>query len=96
LGNVGQEVIERSDALGKLPRHLERIVFEGHDPLPDQASVVGKESKPIGKIVSTIADSANNKLCAFALLKNGAYAAHEQVQCEGRVGTILSSEEKKV
>ena len=93
---VGQEVIERSDALGKLPRHLERIVFEGHDTLPDQASVVGKESKPIGKIVSTIADSANNKLCAFALLKNGAYAAHEQVQCEGRVGTILSSEEKKV
>jgi len=93
---VGQEVIERSDALGKLPRHLERIVFEGADVLPAQASVVGKDSKHIGKIVSIIADSANDKLCAFALLKNGAYAAHEQVHCEGRVGTILSSEEKKV
>jgi|LauGreDrversion4_2_1035121.scaffolds.fasta_scaffold18350_5 folate-binding protein YgfZ len=93
---VGQEVIERSDALGKLPRHLERVVFEGHDELPAQASVLGKESKPIGKIVSTIADTANNKLCAFALLKNGAYVTHEQVQCEGRVGTILSSEEKTI
>ncbi len=93
---VGQEVIERSDALGKLPRHLERIVFEGVDVFSPQASVVGKESKHIGKIVSTIADSANGKLCAFALLKNGAYAAHDQVHCEGRVGTILSSEEKKV
>jgi folate-binding protein YgfZ len=93
---VGQEVIERSDALGKLPRHLERVVFEGHEELSAQASVIGKESKPIGKIVSTIADAANNKLCAFALLKNGAYATREQVQCEGRVGTILSSEEKSV
>lgn len=93
---VGQEVIERSDALGKLPRHLERLVFEGHDALPVQANVIGKESKPIGKIISTIADTANNKLCVFALLKNGAYAAHEHVHCEGRAGTILSSEEKKV
>lgn len=93
---VGQEVIERSDALGKLPRHLERIVFDGSEPLPAQASVVDKESKPIGKIVSTIVDSANSKLCAFALLKNGAYVAHDQVQCEGRVGMVLSSEEKKV
>ncbi len=92
---VGQEVIERSDALGKLPRHLERIVFEGTDAFSSQASVIGTESKHIGKIISTIADSANNKLCAFALLKNGAYAAHDQVHCEGRAGTILSSEEKK-
>jgi len=93
---VGQEVIERSDALGKLPRHLERLVFEGQETLPAQASVVGKESKPIGKIVSTIADATHNKLCAFALLKNGAYVANEQVQCEGRLGTILSAEERKV
>lgn len=93
---VGQEVIERSDALGKLPRHLERVVFEGHEALPAQASVLGKESKPIGKIVSTIVDAANNKLRAFALLKNSAYAAHEQVQCEGRVGTILSSEDTEI
>jgi folate-binding protein YgfZ len=93
---VGQEVIERSDALGKLPRHLERVVFDGAEALPLQGSVLGKESKPIGKLLSTFADPANNKLCAFALLKNGAYAAHDQVQCEGRVGTILSSEEKSV
>jgi len=92
---VGQEVIERSDALGKLPRHLERIVFDGADLLPQQASVIGKESKPIGKILSSFPDTATNRLCVFALLKTGAYATHDQVQCEGRTGVILSSEEKK-
>jgi folate-binding protein YgfZ len=93
---VGQEVIERSDAMGKLPRRLERIIFDGADGLALQATVIGKESKPVGKIVSTIADTTTTKLCTFALLKNGAYAVHDQVQCEGRVGTILSSEDKKV
>jgi len=93
---VGQEVIERSDAMGKLPRRLERVVFEGSEPLPEQASVVGKEAKPIGKILSSFVDSANKERYAFALLKNGAYAAHDQVHCEGRVGTILSSKENKV
>jgi folate-binding protein YgfZ len=93
---VGQEVIERSDALGRLPRHLERIVFDESGDIAPQASVVGKDAKPLGKIVSVIADAAHNKLCAFAMLKTGAYAAHEEVQCEGKTGRILSSEEKKI
>lgn len=93
---VGQEVIERSDAIGKLPRHLERIVVEGSESLPQQVSVIGKDAKPIGKVLSTISDLANNKTFAFALLKTGAYAPHDYVQCEGRVGTILSPEEKQV
>jgi folate-binding protein YgfZ len=93
---VGQEVIERSDAIGKLPRHLERIVVEGSESLPQQVSVIGKDAKSIGKVLSTISDVANNKTFAFALLKTGAYSPHDNVQCEGRVGTILSPEEKQV
>ena len=93
---VGQEVIERSDAIGKLPRHLERIVVEGSESLQPQVSVIGKDAKPIGKILSTISDVATNKTLAFALLKTGAYAPHDPVQCEARVGTILSPEEKQV
>jgi folate-binding protein YgfZ len=91
---VGQEVIERSDAIGKLPRHLERIVVEGSESLPQQVSVIGKDAKPIGKVMSAISDVANNKTFAFALLKTGAYSPHDNVQCEGRVGTILSPEDK--
>jgi folate-binding protein YgfZ len=93
---VGQEVIERSDAIGKLPRHLERIVVEGSESLQPQVSVLDKDAKPIGKIMSAISDVASNKTFAFALLKTGAYAPHDHVQCEGRVGAILSPEEKQV
>jgi folate-binding protein YgfZ len=93
---VGQEVIERSDALGKLPRHLERIVFDGCEAVPLQAVVVGREEKPIGKVVSVISDTANKRVCAFAMLKTGAYTAYEEVQCEGVRGKIISSEDSKV
>ena len=51
---VGQEVIERSDAIGKLPRHLERIVFDGAETLQPQMSVASTDAKPIGKILSRI------------------------------------------
>jgi folate-binding protein YgfZ len=93
---VGQEVIERSDAIGRLPRQLERIVFEGSESVQPQASVVGKDAKPIGKVLSTIADITSNRTFAFALLKTGAYAPQDKVECEGRIGTILSPEEKQV
>ena len=93
---VGQEVIERSDAIGKLPRHLERIVVEGAESLQPQVSVIGKDAKSIGKVLSAISDVAHNKTLAFALLKTGAYAPLDHVQCEGRIGTILSPEEKQV
>ncbi len=93
---VGQEVIERSDAIGRLPRQLERIVFEGSEGVQPQASVVGKDAKPIGKVLSTIADITSNRAFAFALLKTGAYAPQDNVECEGRIGTILSPEEKQV
>jgi folate-binding protein YgfZ len=93
---VGQEVIERIDAIGKLPRHLERIVFEGSEGFAPEGSVVGRDAKPIGRIVSAIPDTTNNQMRVFALLKTGAYAANDQVQCEGRTGTILSSEDTRV
>ncbi|MEY4669230.1 MAG: hypothetical protein RL518_1929 [Pseudomonadota bacterium] len=93
---VGQEVIERSDAIGKLPRHLERIVLEGAEEIPVHASVIGRDAKPIGKVISSIADTDHKRMCVFALLKTGSYTAHDQVQCEGRIGRILSSEEKNI
>ena len=93
---VGQEVIERSDAIGKLPRRVERIVFDGSRTLPGQASVVGKEGKPIGKALSVLPDLTQDRTLVFALLKTAAYAAGDTVQCEGLVGRILSSEEKSI
>ena len=93
---VGQEVIERSDAIGKLPRHVERIVLDGNAEIPVHASVIGQDTKPIGKVLSVIPDVAHGRTLVFALLKTAGYAAGDGVQCEGLVGRILSSEEKNI
>lgn len=90
---VGQEVMERSDAIGKLPRRVERIVFKRVAALPPQAQVLDLNAKPIGKIVSVIPATADSQTYAFALLKPGTYAAHDIVRCEGEEGSIISSEE---
>lgn len=93
---VGQEVLERSDAIGKLPRHVERIVLGGNGAIAVQAAVIGKDAKPIGKVLSVVPDIANARTLVFALLKTAAYAPGDEVQCEGLVGKILSSEEKSI
>lgn len=90
---VGQEVIERSDAIGKLPRSIERIVFDGSTSLATSASILGADQRPIGKVISVIPDVTAGKTCVFALLKSGAYSAHDEVRCEGLKGVILSREE---
>lgn len=89
---VGQEVMERSDSIGKLPRRVERIVFNSVIALPLQAQVLGSDAKPIGKIVSVIPSADDSQTYAFALLKSGAYAASDIVRCEGGEGSIVSTE----
>lgn len=89
---VGQEVIERSDAIGKLPRRVERITFEGVTALAPQASIFGNEEKHLGKVLSVIPGAHSKTTHVFALLKTGSYAVGDRVRCEGSVGTILSFE----
>lgn len=88
---VGQEVIERSDAIGKLPRKIERVVFDGLTPLPISASIVGEGDKTLGRTVSVIPCVETASTYVFALLKSGTYAAHDKVRCDGVEGRILSS-----
>lgn len=93
---VGQEVIERSDAIGKLPRQVERVVFEGVTGIAPGANIMSAEGKYVGKVLSAFVDAPRKVTKAFSLLKNGAYAANDQVQCDGIVGKIISSEERNV
>jgi folate-binding protein YgfZ len=85
---VGQEVIERSDAIGKLPRTLERIRLAGvHEDLTG-APVVTTSGQTIGKIVSLVVDREHTCTGVFALLKSGAYSSGDAVrsgQIEGRI-----------
>jgi folate-binding protein YgfZ len=84
---VGQEVIERSDAIGKLPRTLERVVLSGtHTTLG--APIANARGETIGKIASYAADETSATTYAFALLRTGVYSAGEQIACEGLQGYI--------
>lgn len=89
---VGQEVIERSDAIGKLPRRVERLVLDGVTTPPPQAVVIAGDAKAIGKVLSSIPCPERGKTYVYALLKTGAYTARESVRCEGVSGRIFSSE----
>ena len=93
---VGQEVLERSDAIGKVPRQVERIILAGNADIPSQAPVVGKDEKQIGKTLSVFPDVSHGRTLVFALLKTASYAAGDVVQCDRLVGRILSSEEKSI
>jgi folate-binding protein YgfZ len=90
---VGQEVIERSDAIGKLPRTLERIQFEGVHHNLAGAPVMSASGQSIGKVVSCAIDTEHTCTGVFAFLKSGAYAKGDSVRCVEIKGSILSGDE---
>jgi folate-binding protein YgfZ len=90
---VGQEVIERSDAIGKLPRTLERCVCDGPASIELGAAVLNQQGESIGKAISVYSDSAAARECLYVLLKTGKYTPGERVSCGGASGTLVAREE---
>lgn len=94
---VGQEVIERSDAIGKLPRTLERVVLERSvDIAPDSKIATSDSGQTLGKVMSSFQDLDTNQTCVFALMKTGSYTAGARVQCDGISGQVLLKEQRTV
>ena len=89
---VGQEVIERSDAIGKVPRTLELVRLLGEGEVPPGSPVVGAAGEAIGKSISSVADAENRSTFLFALLRTGKYGSAERVECAGRTGEIVPRE----
>jgi folate-binding protein YgfZ len=85
---VGQEVIERSDAIGKLPRTLERAVFIGGTGVVPEAPVLKGDGQYVGKVLSVINDSEQGRALAFVLLKSGAYSSADALECGGCRGSL--------
>lgn len=90
---VGQEVIERSDAIGKLPRALERCVSDRLSSVERGATVLNLQGESIGKVVSAYTDRVAARECLFVLLKTGKYAPGGRVSCGGVLGTLVAREE---
>lgn len=86
---VGQEVIERSDAIGKLPRALERIRLDGEVSVPSGERIMKGAGETIGKALSAAVDQQRKETFVFALLRSGTYGTGDSVTCAGVVGEIL-------
>jgi folate-binding protein YgfZ len=86
---VGQEVLERSDAIGRLPRTLERLVLSGNTVVACGVSIENSEGASIGKVISSFVDSERAETRMFALLKTGKYVRGDTVQCMGHSATIM-------
>jgi folate-binding protein YgfZ len=96
---VGQEVMERSDAIGKVPRTLVRVRFEGvcaqdGSAAAQETSLKGKSifnhaGVALGKVVSAVADPERGITGAFAFLRTGGFGAGESVLCDGAAGEVV-------
>jgi folate-binding protein YgfZ len=91
---VGQEVIERSDAIGRLPRRLERISLVGCGAIEPGEVVINSEGTVIGKVASSFSDAKSERTFLFALLRSGKYTAGDTVSSGSLKGYVLSPEEK--
>lgn len=88
---VGQEVIERSDAIGKLPRTLARVVVSGGEGVSPGSAIESGSGEVIGRVVSAVPDPESGTTYAFALLRSGKYSAGEEVRCSGSIGTVVET-----
>lgn len=86
---VGQEVIERSDAIGKVPRTLELVQLHGAAEVIPGALLLNAAGETLGKVVSAVVDPENSSTFLFALLRTGKYRSAERVECQGQTGDIV-------
>lgn len=84
---VGQEVVERVDALGKTAKVLRRLKLKGEVQLPAGAQVNSSDGQPLGKVVSAAIDAGITY--AFVLLKNDGSVAGTNVNCASLSGELL-------
>lgn len=86
---VGQEVVERSDAIGRVPRRLERIELAGGQSVGKDASVSASSGEVLGVVVGEVASPTEDQMFLFALLRTGKYKRGDQVVCAGRHGAVV-------
>jgi folate-binding protein YgfZ len=88
---VGQEVIERSDAIGKLPRTLARIRLESSVLVEGGATVYKSDGTSIGKAISCGLDMESSSVLVFAMLGAGKYQPGESITCADIRGVVLET-----
>lgn len=86
---VGQEVVERSDAIGKQPRQLERIVLSDSRLANEGSVITTPEGEVLGKVITSFVDPDNDRTLIFALLRTTKYNVGDTIVCCERRGAIV-------
>lgn len=86
---VGQEVIERSDAIGRVPRLLKRITFDATYSLESGTSIFSSSGDEIGKILSVYTADGEDLGVAFCTLRNGKFTDGDTVRIGEFTGSII-------
>jgi folate-binding protein YgfZ len=86
---VGQEVIERSDAVGRVPRLLKRITFSKPTLIESGTPVVTTTGDEIGKVISAYCSEDEGLGIVFCTLRNGRFAEGDTVRIGDISGTIV-------
>jgi folate-binding protein YgfZ len=87
---VGQEVIEKVDAVGKLSRKLVHLCFQGDTP-PTIGESITYADAVVGKLVSIALDRAAHRSFGFGTLKNlSDLTPGSRVDCAGIKGELLT------
>ncbi len=92
---VGQEVVERTDAIGRVPRRLERIALNGSARVGRGSSITSTSGEVLGKVVGEIEASQGveqQQIYLFALLGVGKVQGGAEVICGERKGVVVSFE----
>ncbi len=71
---VGQEVLERADARGKLPKRLCRLILATEIREPDLIYTQEDREHPVGQILSYAYDSQRKQTFCFALISEKFFA----------------------
>lgn len=86
---TGQEVIERADALGKLPRRVRWIEANSSDIQSEAPRTIKlPDGTPIGEVLSSFHDQVDNKFYAFVSVKSEIELG-QVVSLEGAQATLL-------
>jgi folate-binding protein YgfZ len=86
---VGQEVVERGDAIGRVPRRMVRLVLSGAEIPQPGAPLCGASGEQIGKLVRVFKGNEKLPWCGVALLKVDSYQIGQRLSCGELVAEVI-------
>lgn len=87
---VGQEVIEKIDAVGRLPKEIKRLTSPGRHTVENGSAVLrGVQGVQLGRVVSSAYDAKEDRTWCFAYLKTGQVSAGERLSVGDITVTVV-------